>query len=234
MPAACYYHPSLPAVAICSRCGRSICSSCHKPYIDLALCPDCFYRKVPQQVATGKASHPAHTSFLPAGGVLYGPWPISRPLFPLMYLWIPAALLLIAAGLIVANAIALLSPPFFSFWTELFPWVAALGSLGFILGVILGLVVVGGFVLLLLGFRVLAVFFVFPAAILSLLIGGGFIVGLMIGVVASLLVIANQRHYPWQQTLRRDSRHSTRSSSRNLTVTRMTFRRVKIGQNHIS
>jgi len=113
-----------------------------------------------------------------------------------MYLWVPAALFLIAAGLIVANAIALLSPPFFSVWTGLFPWVAALGSLGFILGVILGLVVVGGFVLLLLGFRVLAVFFVFPAAILSLLIGGGFIVGLMIGVVASLFVIANQRHYP--------------------------------------
>jgi hypothetical protein len=47
-----------------------------------------------------------------------------------------------------------------------------------------------------LGFRVLAAFLVFPAAIVSLLIGGGFIAGVIIGVLASLLVIFSQRLHP--------------------------------------
>jgi hypothetical protein len=109
---------------------------------------------------------------------------------------IPAALLFVTATLVLLNAVVLLSPAFFAAWVGLFPWVAMLGSLAFIIGIVLGLVIIGSFVLFLLGFRVFAVFLVFPAAILSLLIGGGFIAGLLTGVVAALLIIANQRHFP--------------------------------------
>ena len=102
----------------------------------------------------------------------------------------------IAAALIVFNGAALLSPVFFAAWIGIFPWVAPLGYFGFILGAILGLVIIGGLILFFLGFRVLAAFLVFPTAIVSLLIGGGFIAGAIVGVLASLLVIITQRLHP--------------------------------------
>ena len=189
LPASCYYHASLPAVGVCSRCGRSICSSCYKPYADLALCPDCYRTKVPVQMGTGM---PAPGVYAPAsGGVWYGPF--LRPALLVRYWWVPAALFLTAAVLIIFNGIALLSPAFLSAWAGIFPWVAPLASFGFILGAILGLVIIGGMVLFLLGFRILGAFLVIPAAIVSLFIGGGFIVGLLIGVVSSLLVLLYHR-----------------------------------------
>jgi len=38
----CYYHPELASVYICSRCGRSICTGCTKPYGMLTFCPECY------------------------------------------------------------------------------------------------------------------------------------------------------------------------------------------------
>jgi hypothetical protein len=116
--------------------------------------------------------------------------------FLVRYWWIPAALFFIAASLIAFNGIALLSPAFFSIWAGVFPWVGPLGYFSFVLGIVLGLIIIGGLVLFFLGFRVLAALLVFPAAIASLFIGGGFIAGLMIGVLASLLVIYSQRLQP--------------------------------------
>jgi len=180
-------------VAVCSRCGRSICSSCYKPYADLALCPDCYHTKVPVQM--GARIPPASPAPPPSPSTPPGVWygPFVRPVFPIKYWWVPAALFLTAAVLIIFNAIALLSPAFLSAWVGLFPWVAPLASFAFILGAVLGLVILGGLVLFLLGFRILAAFLVIPAAIVSLFIGGGFIVGVIVGVVSSLLVLMNHR-----------------------------------------
>jgi hypothetical protein len=130
---------------------------------------------------------------LPSGGVLYGPF--SRIPFLLKYWWVPAALIGIAGALILFNAVALLSPVFFAAWVGVFPWVLPLGYFGFIIGVVLALVIIGGLVLFFLGFRVIAALLVFPAAIVSLIIGGGFIAGLLIGVLAALLVVAAQRFH---------------------------------------
>jgi len=122
---------------------------------------------------------------------LYGPF--LRPPFLVRFWWVPAALFFVAAALIVANGIALLSPVFFAVWVGLFPWVAPISSFGVILGVVLGLVILGGLVMFFFGFRVLSAFMVFPTAILSLFIGGGFLAGLIIGVLAALLVIITPR-----------------------------------------
>lgn len=122
----------------------------------------------------------------PPGGIWYGPFP--RPVFVRHFLF-PAALLFIAAGLIVANGIALLSPVFFAIWVGFFPWVAPISSFGFILGIVLGLVILGGVVMYFLGFRALAAFLVIPSAIASLLIGGGFIIGLIMGVLAAIVIL---------------------------------------------
>jgi hypothetical protein len=109
----------------------------------------------------------------------------------------PAALFFIAAALIGVNAAALLSPVFFSVWASIFPWVIPIGYFSFILGIVLSLIIIGALALYFLGFRVLSAFLVFPAAIVSLFIGGGFIAGVIIGVLGALLVIFAQRMYPW-------------------------------------
>ncbi|MGC8961989.1 MAG: hypothetical protein ACP5K1_06075 [Candidatus Bathyarchaeia archaeon] len=41
-PSVCFYHPYLAASYVCSRCGRSICAFCLRPYGGLNLCPICF------------------------------------------------------------------------------------------------------------------------------------------------------------------------------------------------
>lgn len=125
--------------------------------------------------------------------MLYGPYPHPPSIFRLW--WTPAALMLIAAGLILANAVALLSPAFFVTWVGFLPWVALFGYFAFILGVMLGLIILGAFVLYFLGFRVLAAFMIFPAAIVSLFIGGGFVAGTIIGVLAGMLLIINERFW---------------------------------------
>ncbi len=127
------------------------------------------------------------------GGTLYGPYP--HPPLLIRFWWIPAMLLLVAAGLIFANAVALLSPAFFATWVNFLPWVAQLGSFAFILGVMLGMVILGAVLLLFLGFRVLAAFMIFPAAIVSLFIGGGFLLGTIIGVLAGMLLIMNEKFW---------------------------------------
>ncbi|MGA2971288.1 MAG: hypothetical protein ABSE39_01540 [Candidatus Bathyarchaeia archaeon] len=101
----------------------------------------------------------------------------------------PVVLVGIAAALISINGAAFLSPTFFAVWSSYLPWIAFLGSLAFILGVILGIVLLGALILILLGYRVMSAFLIFPTAIISLLIGGGFAVGALLAVIAGILLI---------------------------------------------
>jgi hypothetical protein len=80
-------------------------------------------------------------------------------------------------------------------WIAFFPWVAQLGNFSFILGVVLGLIILGAVFLYMLGFRVLSAFMVFPAAIVSLFIGGGFVVGLILGVLTGIFMIMNEKYW---------------------------------------
>jgi len=115
-------------------------------------------------------------------------------------------LLTISALLIWTNADALLVwPAFYATWVSLFPWVAQLGNLAFILGVILGLVIDMGVVLYSFGFRVESAFIVFPAAIISLLIGAGFLAGLMIAVLTGIFIMLNENNLQATETQIADS-----------------------------
>jgi hypothetical protein len=129
----------------------------------------------------------------PGFGQRFGLPPFGLP-FPLrfgpMFKW-SYAIAAAAGVLIIINAAALMSPVFFAFWVGLFPWVAMLGSFGFILGIILGILVLGAVLLMIVGHRLFGVFVIFPAAIVSLFIGGGFIAGLVLGILASILAILN-------------------------------------------
>jgi DNA-directed RNA polymerase subunit RPC12/RpoP len=44
----CFYHPDLPAVYVCNRCGKNICRDCAKSYGGLILCPQCYSYAVPR------------------------------------------------------------------------------------------------------------------------------------------------------------------------------------------
>lgn len=44
----CSYHPNLPAIYICSKCGKPICQNCTRTYMNLVLCPQCQWQLFPQ------------------------------------------------------------------------------------------------------------------------------------------------------------------------------------------
>lgn len=199
----CFYHPNLPAMVVCYRCGRKICGSCNKSYNGLNLCPNCYHSvpaPMPPQMAAPQMAAPeappmgaaaySGGGMRPAGW--YGPYP-KIPLFARMSGWLPLITVAIAACLIIANAVALLSPSFFSWWSSFLPWVASLGSFSFILGIVLGLVLVGSMIMMFLRFRILAAFIIFPTAIVSLFIGGGFIIGAILAVLAGILLLIMTR-----------------------------------------
>ena len=190
-PNSCFYHPNLPAVMVCYRCGRKICTACSKDYNGLMMCPSCYHNVPPPMPTSIPAGVPMPVGGGPVAGMRppgwYGPY-MQLPMLTRFW-WIPLSLVGAAAALILINGIALLSPSFFAAWSAFLPWVAVLGTFGFILGIVLGLVLLGAIVMVLLRFRVLAAFIIFPTAIVSLFIGGGFILGAVLAVIAGILLL---------------------------------------------
>ena len=58
-PGQCFYHPNLPAIYVCNRCGRSICRDDSKAYMDLVLCPQCYQGVVPMMAAPQQPTRPS-------------------------------------------------------------------------------------------------------------------------------------------------------------------------------
>ncbi len=194
-PGQCYYHPSLPAVYVCNRCGRAICRDDSKAYMDLVLCPQCYAGVVPM-VAAPQMQAPAPQMQMPP---MAPPMPMAAPgpmvaAMPPFYPAPPRALWgfilsMIAGILVILNAAALLSPSFYALWSGVFFWLPAVGpaSLAFAIGAIIGLILVIGSILMLLGYGTIGSIVVFPLAVLSLIIGGGFVAGFVLGVLGGIL-----------------------------------------------
>jgi len=212
-PGMCFYHPSLPAVYICNRCGRAICRDDSKAYMDLVLCPQCYAGIVPPmamapppvapQYAPQYAPAPAPPpAFAPMPGPMIGP--VGAPLMPgapARSLW--GFIISMVAGLLVLlNAGLLLAPQFYdgSFqWANIFFWIAkidgftipvpagSIGSISFVLGAIIGLVIIVGSILMILGYGTIGSIVVFPMAVFSLVIGGGFIAGFVLGIIGGIM-----------------------------------------------
>ena len=209
-PGQCYYHPNLPAVYVCNRCGRAICRDDSKAYMDLVLCPQCYAGVVPMvaqpqapppQVYAPPSMPPAYAPppmapMPPSMAPAFGPPPaMVAPYPPPMYapatpraLW-GFILSVIAGILVILNAAALLAPGFYAMWIGVFFWLPALGppALAFAIGVIIGLILVIGSILMLLGYGTIGSIVVFPLAVLSLIIGGGFVAGFVLGVLGGIL-----------------------------------------------
>jgi len=128
----------------------------------------------------------APASFMPAP---YPP-PFIAPSAP-RALW-GFLLSMIAGILVILNAAALLSTPFYNMWVGIFFWIpvidpSAAHGLIFAIGAIIGLILVIGSILMLLGYGTIGSIVVFPLAVLSLIIGGGFVAGFVLGVLGGIL-----------------------------------------------
>ncbi len=76
-------------------------------------------------------------------------------------------------------------------WAGLFFWLPVLDpsathALAFVIGAIIGLILVVGSLLMLLGYGTIGSIVVFPLAVLSLIIGGGFVAGFILGVLSGI------------------------------------------------
>jgi len=123
----------------------------------------------------------------PAAAIPMYPPPMIAPAAP-RALW-GFILSVIAGILVILNAAALLAPGFYVMWVGVFFWLPALGppALSFAIGVIIGLILVIGSILMLLGYGTIGSIVVFPLAVLSLIIGGGFVAGFVLGVLGGIL-----------------------------------------------
>ena len=128
-----------------------------------------------------------------SGGPIMAP-PFGGPFFqpkPPRALW--AFILSMVAGiLVILNAAALLSNAFYSMWVQIFFWIPVLDAspqhgLVFAIGTIIGLILVMGSILMILGYGTIGSIIVFPLAVVSLIIGGGFVAGFVLGVLGGIL-----------------------------------------------
>jgi len=106
---------------------------------------------------------------------------------PVRALW-GFMLSVIAGILILLNSAALLNPGFYATWRGIFFWLPAVfDPIYFAIGAISGLIVIVGSILMILGYGTIGSVVVFPLAVLSLIIGGGFVAGFVLGIVGGIL-----------------------------------------------
>lgn len=63
----------------------------------------------------------------------------------------------------------------------------ATGNISFVLGAVIGLIIIVGSILMILGYGTIGSIVVFPMAVFSLVIGGGFVAGFVLGIVGGIL-----------------------------------------------
>jgi len=195
-PGQCFYHPNLPAVYVCNRCGRSICRDDSKTYMDLVLCPQCYQGVVPMAAPQPQPAYAPQAPPPMMSPPMVGMQPYPAPMFGVQpssprALW-GFILSMIAGILVILNAAALLSNSFYNMWVTVFFWIPVIDTspthgLIFAIGAIIGLILVIGSILMLLGYGTIGSIVVFPLAVLSLIVGGGFVAGFVLGVLGGIL-----------------------------------------------
>jgi hypothetical protein len=101
------------------------------------------------------------------------------------------ALCLVSGILVLLNSAVLLVPSFYGppvGWSTVFFWLPAIGQgYAFALGVIIGLTLIMGSIIMVMGHGAIADVVIFPFAVFSFIIGGGFVAGFVLGVVGGIL-----------------------------------------------
>jgi len=188
-PGMCYYHPNLPAVYVCNRCGRPICRDDAKAYGDLILCPQC-YAAVPPPAYMAPGYGVPEAMPAPPGAIPTAA-PPPTPVYPPARATWGFLVSLISGIMIIINAAALLSNSFYTWMAGIFPWITYFGPFPpwmlVAIGIVLGVIVCLGAVLMIMGYGTIGSVVVFPAAVISLILGGGFIAGFVLGIVGGIL-----------------------------------------------
>jgi hypothetical protein len=103
-------------------------------------------------------------------------------------------LAMISAVLILLNAAALASPGFFgppTNWSSVFFWLGGPSGIGqsiaVLIGLIAGFTVMAGGIMMIMRRGVFGAALALPFAVISFIIGGGFIAGAVLGIVAGIL-----------------------------------------------
>lgn len=99
-----------------------------------------------------------------------------------------------SAVLILLNSAALLSPGFWgppTNWSGIFWWLGGTSGLGqsfaVLVGVIAGFTVMTGGMMMIMRRGVMGALITFPFAVMSFIVGGGFLAGAVLGIVAGIL-----------------------------------------------
>ncbi|WP_455276556.1 zinc ribbon domain-containing protein [[Eubacterium] cellulosolvens] len=218
-PGMCYYHPSLPAVYVCSRCGRPICRDDSRAYGDLILCPQCYagiypvaapaptmsYAPPPPMALPGPSPFPAPAPMGAMGPP--GPPPIAGPGFlPPRPRPVWGFILALIAGIATIIAGATATALLYSNLAIVPAWLVDYWMVPLGVGVLLGLVIVLGAFLIWQGYSTLggilafifslaniylAILIVVPTTIIYVAIAIG-IVALVLGLIAGLLGILSK------------------------------------------
>ena len=126
------------------------------------------------------------------------------PGMPARSLW-GFILSLVAGILVLLNAGLLLAWQFYGgtfLWANIFFWICkidgqsscplssgstATGSITFMIGAVIGLIMIVGSIMMILGYGTIGSLVIFPLAVFSLIIGGGFIAGFVLGIIGGIM-----------------------------------------------
>ena len=165
-----YVVPAAAQRVRCQHCGRPIA-------LQAVYCPYCRQRR-------GATVAGAMMSIGPSAGARY----IGR-----RATW-GFVLALVSAVLILLNSAALLQPGFWgppTDWSAVFWWLGGPSGLGqpfaVLIGIIAGFTVLTGGLMMISRRGVMGAFIALPFAVLSFIIGGGFVAGAILGIVAGIL-----------------------------------------------
>jgi hypothetical protein len=112
---------------------------------------------------------------------------------------------------VLLNAALLLAWQFYGgtfLWANIFFWICRLdsqpacplpsgstatGSISFVIGAVIGLVIIIGSILMIFGYGRTAASIIFPMAVFSLIVGGGYMVGFALGIVGTIVGLMEGR-----------------------------------------
>jgi len=174
-PQRMYVVPTAGQRVACPRCGRPVA-------VNAIYCPFCGHRR-----AVGTIGAVTGAAVVPPALIARAPARGRRAVWAFV-------LAMVAAVLILLNAAALLSPGFFgppTNWSGIFFWLGGPSGLGqpvaVLIGLIAGFTVMTGGIMMIMRRNVIGALITFPFAALSLIIGGGFLAGAVLGIVAGIL-----------------------------------------------
>jgi ribosomal protein L40E len=118
---------------------------------------------------------------------------------------------LVSGILVLLNAGLLLAWQFYGgsfLWANIFFWICkidgyscplpsgstATGNITFMIGAVIGLFMIVGSIMMILGYGPIGSIVVFPMSVFSLVIGGGFIAGFVLGIIGGIMGMMEQSH----------------------------------------